>query len=70
MREPTAEQRVRGSANAGPAHQQGLRCTSWKGSAEPLLHQKVTFLSGGNRDFSTLQKQIFCAVDSIWKCEF
>ena len=44
MREPTAKQRVRGSITARPAHQQGLRCTRSKGSAQPLLHQTVTVI--------------------------
>ena len=41
---------------AKPVQVQGLCCASWRGSVQSLLHQKVTFLSGGNWDFSTLQK--------------
>lgn len=51
---------------ARPAHQQGLRCARWRGSTQPLLHQTVTSLSSGNRDFSVLQEQIKACLEEAF----
>src|SRR3546814_890531 len=58
LRGPTAFAAGPGSVTARPTHQQGLRCTRRKGSAQPLLHQTVTSLYGRNSVFSKLQEHI------------
>src|SRR3546814_3169629 len=57
LRGPTAFAAGPGSVTARPTHQQGLRCTRRKGSAQPLLHQTVTSLYGRRSEEHTSELQ-------------
>lgn len=70
MSEPAADAAGPGRVIASTVHQQGLHCAMKRSSAQPLLHQPVTSLSGGNSVFSNLREQgyaLFPPAALLWQ---